>query len=43
VKQKHPVLGEVKVSVPVKTYEGVSQIWTWKPEDVLARGPYARQ
>ena len=43
VKQKHPVLGEVKVSVPVKTYEGVSQFWTWKPEEVLARGPYARQ
>ena len=43
VKQKHAVLGEVKVSVPVKTYEAVSQFWTWKPEEVLSRGPYARQ
>ena len=43
VKQTHPVLGEVKVSVPVKTYEAVSQFWTWKPEEVLSRGPYARQ
>ena len=43
VKQKHPVLGEVKVSVPVKTYEAVSQFWTWTPEEVLSRGPYARQ
>jgi branched-chain amino acid transport system substrate-binding protein len=40
---KHPVLGEIKVSVPVKTYEDVSQFWTWKPEEVLARGPYQRQ
>jgi branched-chain amino acid transport system substrate-binding protein len=43
VKQNHPVLGEVKVSVPVKTYENVSQFWTWKPEEVLSRGPYPRQ
>lgn len=43
VKVKHPVLGDVKVSVPVKTYESVSQFWTWKPEEVLARGPYTRQ
>ncbi len=43
VKVKHPVLGDVKVSVPVKTYENVSQFWTWKPEDVLSRGPYTRQ
>jgi len=27
----------------VKTYESVSQFWTWKPEEVLARGPYVRQ
>jgi branched-chain amino acid transport system substrate-binding protein len=43
VKVKHPVLGDVKVSVPVKTYENVSQFWTWKPEEVLSRGPYQRQ
>jgi branched-chain amino acid transport system substrate-binding protein len=43
VKVKHPILGEVKVSVPVKTYENVSQFWTWKPEEVLSRGPYTRQ
>lgn len=42
VKVRHPVLGEVKVSVPVKTYEAVSQFWTWKPEEVLSRGPYQR-
>jgi branched-chain amino acid transport system substrate-binding protein len=42
VKTRHPVVGEVKVSVPVKTYEAVSQFWTWKPEEVLARGPYPR-
>ena len=41
-KQKHPVLGEVLIPVPVKTYEGVSQFWTWKPEEFLARGPYKR-
>jgi branched-chain amino acid transport system substrate-binding protein len=43
VKVKHPIVGDVKVSVPVKTYEQVSQFWTWKPEEVLARGPYPRQ
>jgi branched-chain amino acid transport system substrate-binding protein len=43
VKLKHPVLGDIKVSVPVKTYENVSQFWTWKPEEVLSRGPYQRQ
>jgi branched-chain amino acid transport system substrate-binding protein len=42
VKMPHPVLGEVKVGVPLKTYEAVSQFWTWKPEEVLARGPYPR-
>jgi len=41
-KQKHPVLGEVLIPVPVKTYEAVSQFWTWKPEEFLARGPYKR-
>ncbi|MEQ9642125.1 MAG: ABC transporter substrate-binding protein [Alphaproteobacteria bacterium] len=41
-KVNHPVLGEVLMNVPVKTYEGVSQFWTWKPEDFLAAGPYKR-
>jgi hypothetical protein len=26
----------------VKTYEAVSQFWTWEPEEFLARGPYLR-
>lgn len=42
VKQKHPILGDVKVNVPVKTYENVSQFWTWSPEEYLKRGPYKR-
>jgi branched-chain amino acid transport system substrate-binding protein len=42
VKQKHPILGDVKVNVPVKTYENVSQFWTWSPEEYLKRGPYTR-
>ena len=41
-KIKHPVLGEVLINVPVKTYPAVSQFWTWKPEEFLARGPYKR-
>jgi branched-chain amino acid transport system substrate-binding protein len=41
-KIKHPVLGEVLTNVPVKTYEAVSQFWTWKPEEFLERGPYKR-
>lgn len=41
-KIKHPVLGEVLVNVPVKTYENVSQFWTWDPKDFLKRGPYKR-
>jgi branched-chain amino acid transport system substrate-binding protein len=41
-KIKHPVLGDVLISKPVKTYAAVSQFWTWKPEDFLARGPYKR-
>jgi hypothetical protein len=27
---------------PVKTYEAVSQFWTWSPEVFMARGPYKR-
>jgi branched-chain amino acid transport system substrate-binding protein len=41
-KIKHPVLGEVLTNVPFKTYEAVSQFWTWKPEEFLKRGPYKR-
>jgi len=41
-KIKHPVLGEVLTNVPIKTYENVSQFWTWDPKDFLARGPYKR-
>ena len=38
-KIKHPVLGEVLINVPIKTYEAVSQFWTWTPEEFLKRGP----
>ena len=38
-KIKHPVLGEVLANVPIKTYENVSQFWTWKPEEFLKHGP----
>ena len=41
-KMKHPVLGDVLVNKPIKTYEAVSQFWTWTPEQFLARGPYKR-
>jgi len=41
-KIKHPVLGEVLTNVPIKTYESVSQFWTWDPKEFLARGPYKR-
>ncbi|WP_366556492.1 ABC transporter substrate-binding protein [Aquibaculum sediminis] len=40
--REHPVLGEILVNVPIKTYEEVSQFWTWDPEEFLARGPYQR-
>ena len=36
----HPVLGEVKMNVPVATYEEVSQFWTWEPDEFIARMPY---
>lgn len=42
VKQKHPILGEVLLNVPVKTYTAVSQFWTWTPKEYLKRGPYKR-
>jgi branched-chain amino acid transport system substrate-binding protein len=41
-KIKHPVLGEVMTNVPVKTYTGVSQFWTWTPDEYLKRGPHNR-
>ena len=41
-KIKHPVLGEVLTNVPIKTYQAVSQFWTWTPEEFLKRGPYKR-
>lgn len=41
-KVKDPVLGEVLINVPIKTYEGVSQFWTYQPEEFLKRGPYKR-
>lgn len=41
-KTKHPILGDVLITKPVKTYEAVSQFWTWTPEEFLARGPYKR-
>jgi branched-chain amino acid transport system substrate-binding protein len=41
-KIKHPLLGDVLINRPIKTYEAVSQFWTWTPEEFLARGPYKR-
>lgn len=41
-KVKHPVLGDVLINVPVKTYKDVSQFWKWTPQEYLARGPYKR-
>lgn len=38
----HPVLGQVLTNVPIKTYEAVSQFWTYEPEQFLERGPYKR-
>lgn len=39
---EHDILGEVKVNVPVKTYEAVSQYWEWDRDEYLERGPYER-
>ena len=41
-KINHPVLGPTLTNVPIKTYENVSQFWTWKPEEFLKKGPYKR-
>jgi branched-chain amino acid transport system substrate-binding protein len=41
-KVNHPILGEIKINVPVKTYWGVSQFWKWDSKDFLADGPYKR-
>jgi branched-chain amino acid transport system substrate-binding protein len=41
-KIKHPTLGEVKINMPIKTYENVSQFWTYDPKEFLEKGPYKR-
>jgi branched-chain amino acid transport system substrate-binding protein len=41
-KINHPILGEVKINYPVKTYEGVSQFWKYDPQEFLDAGPYKR-
>ena len=41
-KIKHETLGNVWINVPVKTYENVSQFWTWSPDAYLKKGPYKR-
>ncbi len=41
-KVKHPILGEILLNKPIKTYTEVSQFWTTKPEEFLAGGPYKR-
>jgi branched-chain amino acid transport system substrate-binding protein len=41
-KINHPAVGSVLTNVPIKTYENVSQFWTWTPEEFLKRGPYKR-
>ena len=41
-KINHPSVGPVLTNVPIKTYENVSQFWTWTPEEFLKRGPYQR-
>jgi branched-chain amino acid transport system substrate-binding protein len=41
-KINHPAVGAVLTNVPIKTYENVSQFWTWGPEEFLKRGPYKR-
>lgn len=41
-KINHPILGEVKINVPIKTYKEVSQFWTYDPKEFLERYPYKR-
>jgi branched-chain amino acid transport system substrate-binding protein len=41
-KVKNPILGDILMNVPIKTYREVSQFWKWTPEEFLARGPYKR-
>jgi branched-chain amino acid transport system substrate-binding protein len=41
-KVKNPVLGDVLVNTPIKTYEGVSQFWKWDPDEFMKKGPYKR-
>ena len=41
-KIKYETLGVVWINVPVKTYENVSQFWTWSADEFLKKGPYKR-
>jgi len=41
-KVNNPVLGNILMNMPIKTYPEVSQFWNWNPEDFLKRGPYKR-
>jgi len=41
-KQKHPVLGDILVNVPIKTYENVSQFWTYNQAEYLKTPVYDR-
>jgi branched-chain amino acid transport system substrate-binding protein len=41
-KVNNPVLGNILMNMPIKTYTEVSQFWKWNPEDFLKRGPYKR-
>lgn len=38
----HDILGEIKVNVPIETYEDVSQYWHWDRDEYLERGHYER-
>jgi branched-chain amino acid transport system substrate-binding protein len=41
-KVNHPILGEIKINVPIEAYRQVSQFWNWDAKDFLAGGPYKR-
>jgi len=41
-KIKHPVLGDLLINKPIKTYPAVSQFWTGSRKSSCARGPYKR-
>jgi branched-chain amino acid transport system substrate-binding protein len=42
VQLDHPKLGKVLINKPVKTFEEVSQFWTWSPDEYLKKGPYKK-